>query len=200
MSAHLFYRRRPFFSFVKQACECRVYIGALWGEWFDWVLLQQVAKRYPDASVVVIGDYRGQCHITPPNLYFIGLKAQRELPAYLAHTNVAIIPWKINKITQATSPLKLYEYLAMRCPVVAPDLIPLQKTPGVFLAQDAAEFIDLIDTARHTSLDSETISKFIEENNWHKRVSYLMQRVKDEHQENLSTSSPDLSAAESYSL
>lgn len=154
-----------------------IYIGALWGEWFDWELLAQLARRHPEAAFVVIGDYRGQCAAALPNLHFLGLKAQRELPAYLAHANVAIIPWKIGAITQTTSPLKVYEYLAMRRPVVAPALEPLREMPAVFLANDADEFMAKLTEARRTPFPETEVASFIDENNWRARVGFLLAQV-----------------------
>ena len=128
-----------------------MYVGALWGEWFDWDLLVGVARRYPEAAVVVIGDYRGQCPYPQLNLHFLGLKPQIALPGYLAQADVALIPWEVSPITQATSPLKLYEYLAMHTPVVAPELNPLKGIPGVRLAASAEEFIDIITTLHYVT-------------------------------------------------
>lgn len=154
------------------------YIGALWGDWFDWDLLLSLANHYPQAAIVVIGDYRGQCPNPPPNLTFLGLKPQSALPAYLAHTDVAIIPWKVNQITQATSPLKVYEYLAMNCPVVSPNIDPLKDIPGVFLAQDGDDFLRLVDAVRHQDLPVQAIDAFVQNNNWQARVNELLTWLK----------------------
>lgn len=154
-----------------------IYIGALWGEWFDWELLGRVAEEYPRANIVVIGDYRGQCHNAPPNLHFLGLKAQTDLPAYLAHSDVAIIPWKISPITDATSPLKVFEYLAMHRPVVAPGIAPLRDIPGVWLARDAAEFITRMDEARSEAFPTARVDDFIAANRWECRIDQLIPLV-----------------------
>jgi glycosyltransferase involved in cell wall biosynthesis len=154
-----------------------IYIGALWGEWFDWALLTALARHYSRAAVVVVGDYRGQCPEPPPNLHFLGLKPQRSLPAYLSHASVAIIPWVVSPITQATSPLKVYEYLAMGKPVVAPDLRPLQNLPGVLLAENHADFIEKVDRARKMELPRQEMTAFTEQNNWHARVQTLLSLV-----------------------
>ena len=156
------------------------YIGALWGDWFDWDLLVAIANQYPQSAVVAVGDYRGQCSNPPANLYFLGLKPQTALPAYLTHTDVAIIPWKVNSITQATSPLKLYEYLAMRRPVIVPDLKPMQGIPGIFRAKNTEEFIRLVGEAREKRLPLEDIDAFVAENNWQARVGQLLKWIKDE--------------------
>lgn len=160
---------------LPQAEWTAVYIGALWGDWFDWDLLTAAARQYPQAALVVIGDYRGQCSDPPANLHFLGLKPQTALPAYLAHADVALIPWKVNEITQATSPLKLYEYLAMRCPVVAPNLKPLMGIPGVHLAGDGREFLALLDRARREEFPSAAVDEFVHANNWQERISRLLE-------------------------
>lgn len=154
-----------------------IYIGALWGSWFDWELLTAIACAYPEAGVVVIGDYRNQCPDPPGNLHFLGLKAQKTLPAYLAHSDVAIIPWLVNSITQATSPLKVYEYLTMRKPVVAPDLRPLQGLPGVFLARDRGDFIAKVALARNYRLPTQEIDAFVAQNNWQARLDTLLDLI-----------------------
>jgi glycosyltransferase involved in cell wall biosynthesis len=154
-----------------------IYVGALWGEWFDWELLVQSARAYPSAAVVVIGDYHGQCPDPPANLHFLGLKAQRDLPAYLAHARVTIVPWKVNEITQATSPLKVYEYLAMQKPVLAPNIQPLQNIPGVFLAADSLEFIEKMGSLNSSVLQEYELEQFIKENDWQARVKYLLSLI-----------------------
>ncbi len=151
-----------------------IYIGALYGNWFDWDLLIKIARAYPQASVVVIGDYRGQCPINLPNLHFLGLKPQYTLPAYLAFANVAIIPWKENEITYATSPLKLYEYLAMQVPVVVPSLPPLRDIPFVYISNNHEEFIKNIERAACTPVIHSMVEAFVLENSWEARVKQLI--------------------------
>jgi hypothetical protein len=150
----------------------------MWGEWFDWDLLARCAAHYPEAALVAVGDYHGQCSDPPPNLYFLGLKPQRALPAYLAYADVAIIPWKVSLITQATSPLKVYEYLAMRKPVVASDLRPLHGLPGVFTTLDQEAFIAKVGEARRIALPQQEIADFIAENNWQARLGALLKQVR----------------------
>jgi hypothetical protein len=154
-----------------------IYIGALWGEWFDWELLREVAIAYPEASVVIIGDYRGQCSNSPSNLHFLGLKSHMELPAYLSYSDVAFIPWQVNAITEATSPLKLYEYVAMRMPVVAPNISVLAGIPGVQLAGDSRDFIHQIGLARNIQLQEEDIDAFVRRNSWAARLDLLIDQV-----------------------
>jgi glycosyltransferase involved in cell wall biosynthesis len=156
-----------------------IYIGALWGDWFDWDLLFRLAKEYPEAAVVVIGDYQGQCPDAPPNLHFLGLKSQASLPAYLSYADVAIVPWIVSPVTQATSPLKVYEYIAMEKPVVAPQIEPLVGIPGVYLAQDKQDFVCQVNAVRGVRFPITEARKFIAENNWPVRIEKLLNLVKN---------------------
>jgi glycosyltransferase involved in cell wall biosynthesis len=164
-------RQRP--ADLPEGRPVLIYVGALWGEWFDWDLLVFLAKSLPRAAVVVIGDYRGQCPSPPSNLHFLGLKPQSHLPRYLAHADVGILPWKVSKITQATSPLKIYEYLAMGKPVVAPRLDPLLRVPHVMLAEGAEDFLAKIRQAQPLHLEDQMLRDFLADNSWESRVDSL---------------------------
>ncbi|MGH9169238.1 MAG: glycosyltransferase, partial [Acidimicrobiia bacterium] len=110
------------------------YHGSLYGDWFDWMALRRVAEQFPAARVVVIGDHRHQHPPMPANVWFLGLKPQSELPAYLSRLDVGIIPWVVSGVTHAVSPLKVYEYLASGVPVAASPLRSLRGLQGVHLA------------------------------------------------------------------
>jgi cellulose synthase/poly-beta-1,6-N-acetylglucosamine synthase-like glycosyltransferase len=167
---------------LPRAAWLAAYVGALWGEWFDWDLLRRVAVGHPHAGVIVIGDYAGQFPDPPPNLHFLGLKRQQDLPAYLAHIDTAIIPWEISDITRATSPLKLYEYLAMQRPVVAPRLAPLEGIPGVYLSNSREEFVAAVGTVRESVFPVGEVAAFISENNWGARVDKLLGIIEHHNQ------------------
>ncbi|MGH8925030.1 MAG: glycosyltransferase, partial [Acidimicrobiia bacterium] len=72
-----------------------------------------------DPALVLIGDRPAKRPLLPDNVYLLGLKPQTDLAAYLAHTEVALIPFTVNETTHAVSPLKVFEYLAMGVPVAA---------------------------------------------------------------------------------
>lgn len=111
------------------------YHGSLYGDWFDWDALRSVAEAFPEARVQVIGDEHGHPPV-PPNVHFLGLKPQFQLPWYLAQAAVSLVPFKLNETTHAVSPLKAYESLAMGVPVAAPPLEPLVGVEGTYLDED----------------------------------------------------------------
>ena len=73
-----------------------------------------------------------------------------------------------------TSPLKLYEYLAMGVPVVAPRLDPLEGIPGVRLAESREEFLACVKEVVEGEFPRKDVEVFIQDNNWQVRIDELL--------------------------
>ena len=88
----------------------------------DVALLRATAARLPDASFVLLGPIDDRTWIAPllevPNIHWLGNKHYRELPAYVRHFDVAMIPHNVGALENRGEAIKLYEYLAAGRPVV----------------------------------------------------------------------------------
>ncbi|MSR22099.1 MAG: glycosyltransferase [Gemmatimonadetes bacterium] len=155
-----------------------LYVGSLWGGWMDWSLVHRLATALPELQLVFVGDHRGEGRGLPSNCHFLGLKAQGELPAYLAHAAVGFLPWKVDPVTQATSPLKVYECVAMGLPVIAPVLEPLEGIPGVEGVRGEDAFIAAVDRRAKALVPEElrmAMHAFASRNSWSARVDSLLE-------------------------
>ncbi len=150
-----------------------LYVGSLWGDWFDWEWVCALAKARPDAAVVLVGEYRSECRNPPPNVHFLGLRPHAEIPAYVAHADVCLIPFRLDRMIRSVSPLKVYEYLAMGKPVVGSAMPELHDLPYVTLARSEAEFVSGVQRAMELEVREEDIAKFVAENGWKARVKQL---------------------------
>ncbi len=101
------------------------YFGYLAGAWFDWELIAEAARRRPSWRFYLIG-YGGSPEGVelPANVALLGKKPQGELAAFAANWDVAIIPFKPDRLAAGADPIKTYEYLAMGLPVVATGVYP----------------------------------------------------------------------------
>ena len=154
-----------------------LYVGGLWRGCLDWDLVSQTAEALPDIRFVFVGDHRGEGGSLPPNCHFLGLKAQSDLPGYLSHARAGFLPWCSDSVTQATSPLKIYEFLAMGLPVVTPALESLRGIPGVVPASSPDAFIAAVETLVRDGVDGPTrkaMSAFTAQNSWVNRVDELI--------------------------
>ena len=108
----------------------RVLFFGTFGPWVDTTLLAGIAQARPRWSLVLIGppagaDVAGLNAL--PNCYLLGWRPYDELPAFLQHSAVCLLPFTTNELTRAVDPVKVYEYLAAGKPVVATELPELAK-------------------------------------------------------------------------
>jgi glycosyltransferase involved in cell wall biosynthesis len=116
-----------------------------------------VASSLQRGTVVLIGG----TNIDPQPLRrdriaLLGPRAYELIPAYLHAFDVCIMPFRINRLTEAVNPIKLREYLSAGRPTVA---TPLPATApyasGLELATGPKEFPAAVATALAATQDSE---------------------------------------------
>jgi glycosyltransferase involved in cell wall biosynthesis len=132
------------------------YIGAI-AEWVDLALVRDAARLRPAWSFALVGpafsgaisgDSRELALIQGvPNVHLMGPRAYEDVPAYLEAFDAAIIPFKLNGLTEDTNPIKLYEYLAAGKPVISTPLPEASTVDGVRIAETAEAFVAQIQAA-----------------------------------------------------
>ncbi len=159
------------------------YYGAIAG-WFDVELIELVAKHNPDCCVLLIGaDTVGvQRQLSKlANVNFVGEVPYSELPYYLYGFDVCLLPFKIEPLTLATNPVKIYEYFCASKPVVAVDLPEVvQFGDLLYIAKGHQEFIDAVDYVLNTKEDQTLIQKrgqFAKQQTWGHRAEELITLV-----------------------
>ena len=97
------------------------YFGLIAADWIDLPLLVAVAKRFPQASLVMLGKVTMDVSELSklPNVHLLGRKPYADLPAYAKAFDVALIPFPISEATLNSNPLKAREYLAAGLPVIS---------------------------------------------------------------------------------
>jgi GT2 family glycosyltransferase/glycosyltransferase involved in cell wall biosynthesis len=119
------------------------YYGAI-ADWFDTDLIGMLAADHPEWSFLLIGDtYLSDLKplIGLKNVYLPGEKPYTEIPKYLSHFDVCLIPFRQSSLTHATNPVKMYEYLSAGKPIVATRLDELTHySDYLFLAESKQEW------------------------------------------------------------
>ena len=157
------------------------YYGAL-AEWLDYELINYVVLNCPLYNVVLIGpDYDGSKKnlLNSKNLFCLGSKMYEELKNYLYYFDVAFIPFKISEVTNSTSPLKLFEFMAGGKPIVTTDVKECRKYRSVYVAKNKEDFIKKIDLAFEKRKDPsylKMLKEESEENSWHSRVELVIEQ------------------------
>jgi UDP-galactopyranose mutase len=140
-------------------------------------LLSQVAGLRPDWHFIMIGPVVKIDPGTLPknsNIHWLGGKAYKDLPGYLAGWDVAMLPFAHNDSTKFISPTKTPEYLAAGKPVVSTSITdvvrPYAVEKVVRIADTPEDFVRAIADCMNVDAQSgqwrERVDHILAQNSW----------------------------------
>ena len=159
------------------------YYGAL-AKWFDYELIKKIAKsnkynvilfgiKYDEAYDNYISDEK--------NIYFMGPRDYKILKNYASKCDILIIPFLLNDITKSTSPVKIFEYMALHKPIVTTDLQECRKYKSVLIGKNHQDFLQKLDEAYNKKDNKDYIKlldKEAQENDWSKKALAIINLIK----------------------
>ena len=161
------------------------YAGAI-AQWFDFELVEMIAKRFPGASIALIGPVFREVEAKARslaekrrNIVFLGEKSYDDLGAYLSSMDVCMIPLEANELRRLADPNKLYEYAAVGRPVVTMAYSEyVESLDGlVYVARSRAEFVDKVEEALGKGDDSEALREFARARSWQSRADEMTRLI-----------------------
>jgi len=154
------------------------YYGAL-ASWFDYKLVKSIAELRKDWNIVLIGwDYDGSLAKSGikkfKNIHIINSVEYKRLPLYAQWFDVCTIPFLINDVTESTSPVKLFEYMALGKPIVTTPMPECKKYASVIIAKnEGKDFVEKIEEGLKDKEDKKymrLLEKEALENTWEGKV------------------------------
>lgn len=156
-----------------------VYVGAL-GQRLDVDAVRAVASSVPGGTVALIGPV-DEADVLDPlrdvrDVHLHGPVGRAEVVGILHAADVCIVPHRRTALTEAMSPLKVYEYLAAGRPVVATDLPGIRGLGRhVELVEGAGDFPAAVERALHRGpMPEEEREAFIRAHAWGHRLDELL--------------------------
>ena len=160
----------PIFGFVGALQTC-----------IEYGYVEQAAKARPEWQFVWIGNEKPGVDLSAlramPNVQFLGVKPNAELPKYLAQFDVCLNLFDAGPLSKDVSPLKFYEYLATGKPIVStrqPDQV-LQFSDIIHIADNAKSFEQACTAALEDTQPERTNARIEAGRNssWDARVSEI---------------------------
>jgi teichuronic acid biosynthesis glycosyltransferase TuaH len=154
-----------------------LYIGSLDAR-IDVDQVRRAAQTYRTGSVVIVGRLYEPEHFASlraePNVHLPGPASREEIVGLVSNAEVCLIPHIRNSLTEAMSPLKLYEYLAGGAPVAALDLPPIRGVdPRIVIADELSDAVaDALELGR---ADEASRRRFAEANSWRRRQDRIVE-------------------------
>lgn len=106
---------------LKDIPKPRVGFFGLFDERPDKALIAEVAGRMPEVSFVITGNAETETAglRSIRNIHFTGAIPYPELPSMAGGWDACMLPYKVNRLTDAIQPLKLKEYMATGRPIIS---------------------------------------------------------------------------------
>ncbi len=163
------------------------YVGGLHRH-VDFELLQMIAQRHPDWSLVLVGPVQTDVLEIrrARNAFLLGEKPFSRLPQYINMFDVCIIPYVNSEYTKTVYPTKLNEYHALGKPVVStllPEVVEFnaQHGPLIHLAETHDQFMEQLERALaqdNTVFKDQRIAA-AQENAWSHRIAQMSQLIEE---------------------
>ncbi|XEC96236.1 glycosyltransferase [Paenibacillus tarimensis] len=119
-----------------------IYVGAI-DERIDLNAFKLLAEANPKWKVIIIGPCSKEHaeRLKADNIMLLGSKRYEEIPFYLNHCDIALLPLSDHPANDGRSPMKLYEYAASGLPVVSRMTSELLRRaePFIFFYSDAEQ-------------------------------------------------------------
>jgi glycosyltransferase involved in cell wall biosynthesis len=156
-----------------------LYIGTVDSR-IDAEALRSVARAWPGGTVVLVGPVTEPGHLAAalaePNV-FAHEPVPRDQVAALCHAaDACLLPHRRTPLTEAMSPLKLYEYIASGSPTVATDLEPVRHANApVIRVAPGGDFVAGVREALAAGPTSEAERQaFVARNSWQSRSAEVL--------------------------
>lgn len=129
-----------------------VYVGTLHESRLDVNLIAELARANRQLSIALVGpdslSQRSRAALAgEPNVVLLGGRSYDDVPAYLQHADVLVVPHLVNPFTESLDPIKAYECLAVAKPVVATPAAGFRELADALIVAGREEFVEAVQLA-----------------------------------------------------
>jgi glycosyltransferase involved in cell wall biosynthesis len=126
------------------------YVGSLHEDRLDVALLDELARVLPDLQIALVGPNSldtssDQWLRSIDNVHVLGPRPYAQIPGYLQHADVVIVPHVVTSFTDSLDPIKAYECLAVGRPTVATPVAGFRAASRPIRVVERDRFVDEVE-------------------------------------------------------
>jgi hypothetical protein len=155
---------------------------------YDWDLIEHLSLSLPSVNFVFVGPMFDDVKSSEQarrvfrrhNVHWLGAKSHDSLPAYFSHFDVCLNLLRISDHNNRRSPLRLYDYLTTRRPVISTAIAEAHEhAPHIDIAFTREEFAALMRSAiaNPKNVDLAARRAYIEANTWTSRAAQFLNLI-----------------------
>lgn len=162
---------------------CLAYIGTV-SSWFDFKLLVNSLKKFPNLSYKIIGPVDYQPIPDNDRISFVGTVEHDKLYQYISDVDGLVMPFVLNDVVRAVDPVKLYEYINFNKNIIAVQYEEINRFQDFVNFYSSSE--DYFNVIRHLEegntlkYSKEARINFLLDNSWEKRVAKIAELIETE--------------------
>lgn len=160
-----------------------VFIGAIL-DWIDFELVKKFAEENKNITIYMVGPVHVKVKdelskLQYENIIFTGAVEHSKVPSYIINSDILLMPFKYSESTKYMDPVKIYEYLYFKKPVVSFWSDEMDKfREFVYFYKDYNEFKNIIYNIFSGNLKPlNDIDEFIMNSDWEVRVDKYLKAV-----------------------
>ena len=161
-----------------------VYIGTI-DEWFDFKSIFNYADKNKNATIYIIGPIGVNVQNIKNNnkrnnVIFTGPIEHSQVPAYINASDILLLPFLVNDVVEYVDPVKVYEYLYYKKPVISTYWDELEQFKGMihFYKNEEEFFKQVTNALNYNFLATREYNELMEEATWEERTKKYIEILK----------------------
>lgn len=150
------------------------FVGCI-STWFDWDLVDRLAREAPHARVEIVGPcFERPSRPLAPNLALFPACGHEQAIDYMARFTIGLIPFKRNQLTDGVDPIKYYEYRGLGMPVLSTrfgEMAGRSVQDGVYFAEEPGSLAVALASATAAGESADWLDAFRRDNSWERRFA-----------------------------
>lgn len=177
----LHFRAKPLQEIENLPTPILGYVGIMEGR-FDRDLIRKLASTLKRGTILLVGPIWEGLEVLREErrITLLGFRPYHQIPSIINSFHVALIPHKVNRLTNSMDPIKIYEYLALGPPVVSTRVAGVEEFGEVVeIAASSQDFIRRVERVLKRPGLASLRREAVKDHTWEKRILTMQEILRE---------------------